>query len=338
MGETNIILHTEGNLVKNEKGEVVRLLGVNRAGLEWESVDNQIISSITVACDDWKANIIRVPLSQDRWFGYAPEQAENDCEGTKYRELVDKIVEKLYIDGKYALLELHWNNCGQWGKYIGQHFMPDMNSVEFWKDAALRYKNHPAVLFGLYNEPHSVSWDLWKNGGTVNETFSYKNEKFTENYEAPGMQHLADVIRNAGARNVMVIGGLDWAFTLEGIAKGYEIEDKGGNGIIYDAHIYPWKPLDWDNYVTVIADKYPVLIGEFGHYGDEAKPREGEQRESCKTWIPRLLNWIDEHNYHSTAWDFHPAAGPCLIKSFNNEPTEFFGVYVKEYLTRKQLK
>ncbi len=47
--------------------------------------------------------------------------------------------------------------------------MPDRNSVAFWKDVAAAYKNHPAVIFDLYNEPHDVSWDVWLKGGKVTE-------------------------------------------------------------------------------------------------------------------------------------------------------------------------
>ncbi|MDP4091248.1 MAG: glycoside hydrolase family 5, partial [Bacillota bacterium] len=107
------------------------------------------------------------------------------------------------------------------------------------------------------------------------------------------------------------------------------------NGIIYDSHVYPWKTVDWDEAVTVIADKYPILIGELGHYGDDAKPVEGPQPESSRIWVPKVLDWIDKHNYHMTAWCFHPTAGPCIIKSFDNEPTDFYGVYIKEFLEKK---
>ena len=47
--------------------------------------------------------------------------------------------------------------------------MPDRNSLTFWKDVAEIYKDHPAVLFDLYNEPHDVSWDVWLKGGKVTE-------------------------------------------------------------------------------------------------------------------------------------------------------------------------
>jgi len=318
------MLRVEGTRILNEKGEAIRLVGVNRAGLEWDANDEQILQSVNYACDQWHCNVIRIPVSQDRWFGFAPEQQDNDITGEKYREIVDAIVEALTERNKYMILDMHWNNMNEWGKNIGQHFMPDLNTELFWKDAALRYKNHPTVLFNPYNEPHSVCWDIWKNGGIVIE-----GEK---TYYTPGIQKIVDTIRNTGAKNIVVIGGLDWGFTLEEICDGYEIDDRGGSGIIYDTHIYPWKPLDWDKYTGAVAAKYPILVGEFGHYGDHVTPREGKQALPTDEWMKRIINWIDKNQFHFTAWDFHPTAGPCLIKNFDNEPTDFLGVYVKEYL------
>ena len=332
-----MLLKVNGNKIFNDAGEQVRLLGVNRAGLEWDSIDTRIVNCVKQACDDWNCNIIRIPVSQDRWFGFGDEQQKDDITGEKYRELIDEIVEVLQERKKYMLLDLHWSDMNEWGNNISQHCMPDMNSLLFWKDAAKRYKNHPAVLFGLYNEPHSVDWDLWKNGGYITEKIRNRETKEIKEYTylSPGCQKIADAIRGVGANNILVIGGLDWSFTLKEICNGYEIDDRNGNGIIYDSHVYPWKPLDWDNYVAEVAAKYPILIGEFGHYGDEAKPREGEQALKSGEWMPRLMDWIDKNQFHFAAWCFHPRCGPDLIKNWENEPTDFNGIYVKEYLLKQ---
>ena len=47
------------------------------------------------------------------------------------------------------------------GQEHRQHVIPDENSLALWKGAVGIYKNHPAVLFDLYNEPHGASWDAW---------------------------------------------------------------------------------------------------------------------------------------------------------------------------------
>ena len=86
--------------------------------------------------------------------------------------------------------------------------MPDRNSLAFWKDFAAAYKNHPAVVFDLYNEPHDVSWDAWLNGGPVTEKNRRANTELS--FEAVGMQALLDAVRGTGAKNLVIAGGLDW--------------------------------------------------------------------------------------------------------------------------------
>ena len=331
------MLKVKGKKVLTSTGQEIRLLGVNRAGLEWDAKDERIIESVKQACDDWKCNVIRIPVSQDRWFGFAQEQQKDDVSGEKYRKVVDEILEAIHSRGKYMILDLHWNNMNEWGYNESQHKMPCMNSLLFWKDAAVRYKNHPAVLFSLYNEAHDVSWDVWKSGGYVTESYDHDDEdghgtsaEYT--YLSPGYQKMVDAVRGVGANNIVVIGGLDWAFTLEEIMNGYEINDHGGNGIIYDTHIYPWKPLNWDAYIKDVAEKYPILVGEFGHYGNDANNPEGPQALPHEEFMPRLLEWIHKNGFHFTAWVFHPNCGPDMLKNWDNEPTEYFGVYVREYL------
>src|SRR5690242_15131218 len=160
-------LKVDGTQILNSKKERVVLRGVNTACLEWSSDgEGHILDTVKTAIRDWHVNIIRLPLAQDRWFGKAPEQSDN---GVAYRALVKQVVDTCAAQGCYILLDLHWSDEDEWGKQIGQHKMPDQNSVTFWKDCARIYKNHPAVLFDLYNEPHDVSWDLWHDGGTVTE-------------------------------------------------------------------------------------------------------------------------------------------------------------------------
>jgi hypothetical protein len=77
-----------------------------------------------------------------------------------------------------------------------------------------------------------------------------------------------------------------------------------------------------------------VIVGEFGHYGDKAKPEEGKQQLKSAEFFPRLLDWIDKHQLHYTAWCFHADCGPDLIKNWKFDPTDYFGVYVKEHLIK----
>ena len=327
MKETSLRLHTEGNGIFKENGEPVLLRGVNCAGLEWDAGNDRVLPAVLLAADTWNANIIRLPVSQDRWFGYAKEQNDGSgrCSKESYRAVVDEIVRALAARGKYLLLDLHWSDRGVWSEKSGQQLMPDGNSVLFWQDAAARYRDTDNVLFGLYNEPHDVDWNVWLSGGDCPQ----KDGGF---WRAAGMLDLIRTVRETGAENLCVLGGLDWGYTFRGFDRWDALETAGGN-LVLDSHVYPWKPLDWDADVGEAAKHFPLLIGECGHYGDDAKPNEGVQKLPAGEWVPRLLCWIGEHRYHLTAWDFHPGAGPCLITGFGGTPTPWYGAYVKEFLT-----
>ena len=221
-------LHVAGNQVVDPKGERVRLRGVNAASLEWNNTgEGHILASVAAAVRDWHSNVVRIPVAQDRWFGKAPEQPD---EGVAYRALVKQVVDECVRLGAYAMIDLHWSDGGVWGQAIGQHVMPDRNSVAFWKDCAAAYMNQPGVIFDLYNEPHDVTWDQWLQGGSVTETDGKTKQKTT--FDAVGMQELLDVVRATGAKNLIVAGGLDWSYDLSGVLQGRQLKDPTGQGVI----------------------------------------------------------------------------------------------------------
>lgn len=300
----------------------VRLRGVNTCGMEWSSDgEGRILDSIKRAIEDWRVNVIRLPLSQDRWFGKTPEQKDS---GVEYRKLVGQAVDLCSARGVYIILDLHWSNAGEWGQNIGQRVMPDRNSVAFWKDAAKTYANHPAVLFDLYNEPHDVSWDVWLKGGPVKERDRRRNVELA--FDAVGMQTLLDTVRATGAKNVVIVGGLDWAYDFSGILDGRELADPNGNGIIYANHAYPIKGDSvekWVQKMEVAARRFPILIGEFGAEGRASGGGRGEE------WVRLVLQALQDHDWHWTAWVFHPHAGPRMLTDWNYTPTPGFGRWVK---------
>src|SRR5262249_14779035 len=313
----------------NDKNERVRLRGVNAASLEWTSDgEGHILETVNVAIREWRVNIIRLPLSQDRWFGKAPEQKDS---GQAYRELVNKVVGACASQGCYVMLDLHWSDAGEWGKNIAQHVMPDHNSLAFWKDVAAAYKDHPAVLFDLYNEPHDVSWDVWLKGGIVTERNRRAGTEMT--LEAVGMQELLDAVRETGAKNVVVAGGINWAYDLSGIVDGKRLADPKGNGVVYACHYYPNKdPIDkWVEKIKVAQKQFPVIIGEFGTepLGPQAPGRRAEG------WVRDALAALDDPDWDWIAWDMHPQAGPRLVSDWKYTPTPTFGVYVKAALAGK---
>ena len=325
-------LHIDGTHLKDDKGKIVRLQGVNVPSLDWSNTGDHLTASVDAAMKDWNARLIRLPLSQDRWFGKAEGSPVGDG-GAEYRKVVDDVVRQIAAQNGYVLLDLHWSNGGQWGKNIGQHAMPDANSLLFWKDLAKRYANRPEVLFDLYNEPHDVSWDVWRNGGAVEERNDDPKRGLHLQYRTPGMQALLNAVRSTGAKNVAVAGGLDWGYDLSGVVKGHALSDPTGNGILYGTHIYPWKQ-DREAHVTVVAQKYAVFVGEVG-----TKPwKPGDpphENVYTPTWAPEVIAYMNRYRLSWTAWSFHPSANPCLLTGWDYKPTTYWGVYVKAALAGK---
>jgi hypothetical protein len=315
----------------------VRLRGVNCASLEWSNDgEGHILRTLDVAVTEWRANLIRLPLSQDRWFGKAPEQQDG---GASYRALVRQAVDFCAAHDTYIILDLHWSDAGEWGRNIGQHDLPDRNSVLFWKEFAAAYRNHPAVLFDLYNEPANVDWDQWFKGGPLTETTEKPPATLT--YASVGLPALVAAIRSTGAKNVIVAGGINWAYEVGGIAEGRALLDPTGNGVVYAVHPYPHEYsgigretiAQWTARLEAFARKFPVIVTEFGSLSS-SWPFPKEWNCTDEKWNREMIGVLEDHRWNWTAWDFHPTAAPCLISGWSYAPTPEFGVWVKQALQK----
>lgn len=301
----------------------VWLQGVNVVSLEWSVGGEKVLKSALVAIEDWKANTIRLPVKEEYWFGRTAGQKDG---GKSYRELVNQVITLAANRGAYVVLDLH------------RFRAPKEAHVEFWKDAAATYKNHPAVLFDLFNEPHGISWEVWRNGGFVTEKSepadTDESAKAAPGFQSPGMQRMLEAVRETGAHNIVIAGGLDWAYDLSGIANGFALTEKGGHGIVYSTHIYPWKR-DWAGKVLLVADKHPIFVGEVGADIKKMTFIPAEAQEDAATWVPEMLGLIQKHKLHWTAFSFHPKASPVMITGWDYTPTPYWGAFAKEALSGK---
>ena len=310
-------LKVQGNrLVSMKDGKEVWLQGVAIASMEWSAGGEHILESVDHSINVWGVNAIRLAVKSPFWFGTSQWQKDS---GIKYRELVDQVVEKCQRAGVYLVLDLH-----EYRAASGQH-------AHFWRDAATRYKNHPGVIFGLLNEPHGISWEEWRNGGSIAAKGGEKAGVISENQEnlgaveSVGMQYLVDVVRKTGAKNLLSAGGLDWAYDLSGILEGFALTDtKDGQGIMYETHVYVWKS-GWQKRFLDAAEKYPLLVGEVGCQPERMSFIPPENHEMPETWAPDMLGCIQKYRLNWTAWCFHPKSSPCLISDWDYTPTPYWG-------------
>ena len=334
------MVRVQGNRLVDPSGKEVWLQGVNAGGMETIPNGEQETKSTVVAIDEWKANCIRLPINEAHWFGTGV-YSKNDG-GKSFRDACDKIVRLAANRGAYVVIDLH------------RFRAPKAEHVAFWKDCAAHYKNHPAVLFDLFNEPHGISWEIWRDGGWVGKQgqhdesafLSAEEKKKNQGFESVGMQALVDAVRSTGAKNVVIAGGLFWANDLTGIEseaiekgekKSYRLTDTTGNGIMYAWHTYHWHK-GWGRILPVAA-KHPIFLGEVG-----ASPLgvmnfiPDNQQEDPYTFSPDMLGFIQKLRINWTGWCFHPKAAPVMIQSWDYDPTPYWGEFAKRALSGEKFE
>ncbi|MEO6601545.1 MAG: cellulase family glycosylhydrolase [Polyangiaceae bacterium] len=303
--------YTNGATVCTAAGEAHLFHGIARPSLEWDPYgewnnSQGIPRSDFDAMAAWHANVVRIALNQDFWLANATLHDPN------YQKTVDDAVRNAEAAGMDVILDLHWSDRGdltasQAGGmqntpgHADQQPMADVNSKQFWLEVATKYKGDGHVLFELYNEPYGITWPTWLNGGTVKE------------YQAVGMQQLYDTVRGAGADNVVIAGGLSYAFDLSQ-AREYLIQ---GYNVMYATHpYYPQNPISaWDTKFGYLAaqDIAPVIATEFG-----------DTKTACTgDWDTQLTAYADARQISWTAWAWW--AGDChfpsLISDWDYTPT-----------------
>ncbi len=223
-------LHTEGNTIRNEDGNIIILRGVNRSGLEYEKLGNGISKAeIEYICADWKAQIIRLPFNQD-WILHDPA----------YNDYLDEIIGWILANEAYVLLDLQWQDTE-----VKIPPIPNEGAVGMWQLLAGRYKDNPGVLYDIHNEAHDTSWEAWRQRAI----------------------EIIEGIRSVHDKALIFVSGLDWAYDLRGWGTDpLPYENIVYSTHPYPFKAEPWA---WDKYFGNFAEEIPIFAGEFGGGEDD---------------------------------------------------------------------
>lgn len=335
-----------GHLV-NGANHPVQLHGADRAGSEWTCIWSSSLNDHTDqtsidAMKAWNINAVRIPLNEDCWLGINGVVFG----GARYQAALKSYVNLLTSNGMAVILDLHWAAPGSELAY-GQLGMADeAHAPTFWSQVAAAYASHGAsdtssnsmVVFDLFNEPFITNWSCWLNGGTCANGYNGAS------YATAGMAQLYKVVRNTGARNVVILGGLgysgnfsQWVKEVHLIPNGFNIAASWhvySNNASYNNYQYSCAN-QWNNYSgtcptavqtaetasipSVLAAGYPFIAGE------TEVSYEGYQ--SLLNWWQAMLTWMDDQDQSYLAWDWNTVAPPELITNFNGIPTASGRVY-----------
>lgn len=312
-------LKVAGTRLVDVAGRPVRLHGVNRAGAEYECVrgegvfDGPTDASSIAAIRSWHANAVRIPLNEDCWLGI--NGLKKRYAGLAYREAIAGLVARIERQGLNVILDLHWTNHGR-RLASGQQPMPDADHAPaFWRSVAQRFGADRAIVFDLFNEPHGVGWRCWRDGCTIG------------GWRAAGMQQLVRAVRSTGAKNVLLLGGLDWAADLTGwerwrphdplhqLAAGWHLYNESGCTT----------PACWRRQLAGVSARAPALIGEMG------------EMDCAHHFVDRVMDWADRHRIGYVAWTWDVWTAGCevprLITDYRGHATTY-GAGVRAHYRR----
>ena len=201
------LISVSGNQLM-QNGKPVRLIGVDIESSQYYCLGNNQQpfampndSSSISAIASWHVNAVRIMLNEQCWLGLDGEP--HATTSTNYRESIEKVVSMLnsaHIEVILALISNFPLTYSANGKHSSLKPMPmaDAHSKALWTSVATKFRNYSGVMFDLYNEPQDISWACWKNGCTIG------------GQQYVGMQQLIDTIRQTGARQPLLLGGVDW--------------------------------------------------------------------------------------------------------------------------------
>lgn len=313
------MLRTSGNrIVVAETGEPVLLRGVNRSGLEWAEPDEDGFCSaagITRAelefiVAGWNCNILRIPFNQ----GWALD-GRNGHAAEAYLSDMDRVIRWAAHAGAYTLLDLQWldaDRCfGGNRNFVAP--LPNLRSLELWEMLATRYRDEPAVLYDIFNEPHDCLPDdpypLIREDGSL---YPMTQRRVTMAEWKPWAVRLVDAIRSAHPDALVFVSGVNWGYDLRGMPLDRP-------NLVYSTHVYRNKGTNWHEAFGSLASSVPVFAGEWG-----GRAEDGD-------WGQRLAGYFDQLQMGWTAWSW--SNEPFLIARY--VPTGF-GEVVRQRLGREK--
>jgi hypothetical protein len=326
-GGAALPLSIAGTQFVNSNGTAIHLRGVDRSGTEyaciqgWGIFDGPSDAASIQAIKSWNVNVVRIPLNEDCWLNINGVKA--GLGGQAYIDAIVNYVNLLNANGLYAILDLHWTEYGT-GQATGQQPMPDMDhSPAFWSSVAATFKNNHAVLFDLFNEPYEAcGFTEWRDGCVVTQG-SPGNQW---SYQGAGMQTLVNAVRQAGATQPILLGGLYYANDPQAFLNAKPTDPV--NQLAISIHLYDWNyPCgDISCYSNggpqdVTHAGVPVVFGEYG------------ESDTTGNFDSAVLTGADSHgwSYLAWTWDTWGCSGTVIISDYTGTPCQSNGTVIRQH-------
>ncbi len=342
--------------------------GVNFSGFEftaiggWDPADpsgaqgGQADGPKWSAIAAWKANIVRIPLNEASWLGYTCVDiggvVHNPDPGANYKSAVATQVAEANAAGLYVILDLHWAAPGNTCPMLQSQMADADHSLAFWTSIANQFKNNPAVMFELFNEPFlnfdfsgSDAWSYMMSG-TSGAFTGYPATDSAGNWQdvqqpwnIASYQQMIDAVRATGAGNVVLIGTMQYDQNLSNWLAYKPTDPHGQMAAAW--HPYPtygtawgtpayaqpnFSPQIWTEVQSIRAAGIPVIATETG---DQNSPGT-----VGAPLVSTVTGFADQNNVGVIGWTWDVWGDPSnvLIKDVTGTPTDGYGQFFHDWM------
>lgn len=252
------------------------------------------VSSINWGTDNWNSKAVTYAITQ--WKANVirtrvfQDEFEEDPEAF-FDKMEREIIEPARKQGVYVILHpwIHDNQP-----------MPDQGTVAMWAAIARRYKDDPLILYDLLAEPRGV-------------TMQQLREAYIQ---------LIEVVRAENPRSLIFVSGLGWGRFINPWLE----DPLPYKNIVYRSNPYN-KSGEFEGLFGLIAQEYPVFLGEFGAGGYPPMSEES---------VTDLIAYAQEEGIGWTAWNFSAQGCPCLLADEKQFIPSSYGKIVQNALLSKQ--
>ncbi|MEM5853675.1 MAG: cellulase family glycosylhydrolase [Candidatus Aenigmatarchaeota archaeon] len=283
---TVLPLHVEGRFIKDSKGNIIQLRGINKHGFEafpegcWQTPEGNLIFGV------WDARVVAANLDAIKSWGLNTVRSYTTAEfwiknTGNHRHIIKQFAELLAARNMY-LIYTFWRADDESNQQFPfpSNTLPDRTAfVDLWRSVASELKNYPNVIFSLWNEPNIgnlTDWDLAvqecinaiRETGATNliivqrDAFGYNlNEPLPLKNQPP-----------ASGATMWWVEGKNWTDPLGNLLYEFHVY-RGGihkfiNGTRIDCWEYDDLKIGYGNYCLIdyvlnILNK-PVICGEIG--------------------------------------------------------------------------
>jgi endoglucanase len=326
-------LSVSGNQILNASGSAVQLVGVNRSSAEYACVssggyavfEGPVDEASVTAMKAWRINAVRLPLNEDCWLGI--NGVNPSYSGAAYQTAIVDYVDLLTSRDIAVIVNLHFNAPGSRLATSQQPMADRDHALDFWHSVATRFGDNSAVLFEPYNEPYpdggrtsDEAWRCWRDGGQCSGV----------SYSTAGMQELVTIIRDTGARNILVLTGINYGTQLDGWLPYAPVDPLGqlaagwhtyGDGLDCQTETC------WGTVLASVLTRVPLIATEIGQF------------DCGHAYIDRVMTFLDGVGQSYLAWSWGVddcASEPSLLLDWQGTPTDAYGQGFRDHLTRRR--